>query len=335
MLPTIVFVHLNSPVPLYLRLNIISTIKKFPDAKVVLIQNDKKRNKIHANLWNFEYQPGEISLSIEDSLKHPKDFRNNFWFSAIQRFDALRVYIEQSNEMILHLESDVIISKDFPLEKFTIGEKKIAYPMVADNRGVASSVFIRDLYTAEKLIRFTEETTSVNSNTTDMEILAEFSEKNPDVTFLLAFGPASVSAYDESFALERVQPAFELFSGIFDGNDIGVYLFGTDPRNARGISFLGTSIPGNYARVNQWKFKFDNSRQFINLEFGDKVLSIYSVHATSKQLTLFYHHTQNYVIRKYLRKIYQKRGRKYFPLITSRMVLRKILKLLKIQEHPL
>jgi len=329
MLPTFVFVHLNSPVPLYLRFNIISTIKKFPDAKVVLIHNEKKRSKIHANLWNFEYQPGEISLSIENSLKHPKNFRNNFWFSAIQRFDALRAYMEQSNETILHLESDVIISKDFPLEKFTIGEKKIAYPMVADNRGVASSVFIRDLYTAEMLIRFTEETTLVNPNTTDMEILAGFAEKNPDVTFMLAFGPENVSAYDESFVLEKVLPTFQLFGGVFDGNDIGVYLFGTDPRNARGISYLGTSIPGNYARVNQWNFKFDNSRQFFNLEFDDKAISIYSVHATSKQLTLFYHQTQSYVIRKYLRKKYQSRGTKYYPLISSKMILRKILKLLK------
>ena len=31
-------------------------------------------------------------------------------------------------------------------------------------------------------------------------------------------------------------------------------------RNARGVSFMGTSILGNYARVNQWNFKFDNLR---------------------------------------------------------------------------
>ena len=326
MLPTIVFVHLNSPVPRYLRLNIISTIKKFPDAKVVLIHNDKKTNEIHSNLWKFEYQPGAISLSIENSLNHPKDFRNNFWFSAIQRFDALRLYIEESNEPILHLESDVIISKDFPLEKFIISKMKIAFPVVAKNRGVASSVFIGDLETAEKLIRFADETSSVNSNTTDMEILAGFVEENQDKAVMLAFGPDSASAYDESFKLERVLPAFKIFRGIFDGNDIGVYLFGTDPRNARGVSYIGNSIPGNYARVDQWDFKFDNLRQFINLEFDNTVIPIYSVHATSKQLTLFYHYTQHHVIRRYLQKKNPAGRRKYFPFITSKMVLRKILK---------
>ena len=162
-----------------------------------------------------------------------------------------------------------------------------------------------------------------------MEILAEFFEENQDKAVMLAFGPESASAYDESFILERVLPAFEIFIGIFDGNDIGVYLFGTDPRNARGVSYLGTSIPGNYAQVNKWDFKFDNLRQFINLEFDDTVIPIYSVHATSKQLTLFFHYTQNYVIRRYLQKKNPGGKRKHFPFITSKMILRKILKSLK------
>ena len=330
MLPTITFVHLNSPVPLYLRLNIISTIKKFPNTKVVLISNNKKTRKIHSNLWHFEYQPGAISQSIEKSLSHPRDFRDNFWFSAIQRFDALRLYMERSKEPTLHLESDVIISRDFPLEKFIESKIKIAFPMVAKDRGVASSIFIRDLETAESLIRFADEACMVKSNTSDMEILAGFCTENQDIAVPLVFGPNSVTAYNENFLLGRVLPSFELFKGIFDGNDIGVYLFGTNPRNARGVSYIGTSIPGNYAMVNQWDFKFDSLREFINLEFDDAVSPIYSVHATSKQLTLFYHNTQNYVIKRYLRKKNHTGNKKFFPLITFNMLLRKILKLLKV-----
>lgn len=332
MLTTIVFVHLNSPLPLYLRFNIISTIKKFPDAKVVLIHNNKKRLYIHSNLWYFEYQPGEISLSIENLLNHPKDFRNNFWFSAIQRFDAIRSYLAEFNESILHLESDVIISKDFPLEKFKLGEMKIAYPIVADNRGVASSVFISDLETSEKLVQFAQATVSVNSNTTDMEILAGFYEKNQDMIIPLAFGPDKATGYGEGFVLEKVLPAFEMFRGVFDGNDVGVYLFGTDPRNARGVSFLGTSIQGNYAKVSSWDFKFDHSRQFISLELDDALVPVFSVHATSKQLTLFFHYTQKHVIRRNLRKGNCFGKKKFFPLVMLKMVSRKIFKLLKVQE---
>ena len=194
---------------------------------------------------------------------------------------------------------------------------------------VLAPAALKILTTAEKLIHFADEISSVNSNTTDMEILAEFFEENQDKAVMLAFGPESASAYDESFKLERVLPALKIFRGNFDGNDIGVYLFGTDPRNARGVSYLGTSIPGNYARVNQWDFKFDNLRQFINLEFDDTVIPIYSVHATSKQLTLFYHYTQHHVFRRYLQKKNSAGKRKYFLHITSKMFLRKILKFLK------
>ena len=329
MLPTIVFVHLNSPIPLYLKLNIVSTIKKFPNAKVVLIRNDRKSYGIHPDLRHFEYQPGGVSLSIENSLNHPKDFRNNFWFSAIQRFDALHLYIEKTQEPIVHLESDVIVSRDFPFERFTQSKIKIAYPVVANNRGVASTVFIRDLETAEKLIRFADEACSINSHTTDMEILASFFETHQAEAISLAFGPHSAYAYDENISLTRVLCSFEMFSGIFDGNDIGVFLFGTDPRNARGISYVRTSIQGNYARVNNWNFKFDDERKFVNLEFEGKEYPIYSVHATSKQLTLFHYVTQNCIIRKYLWKKAHVGGRVFFPFVTLTMALRKMLKLWK------
>jgi hypothetical protein len=329
MLPTIVFVHLNSPVPLYLRLNIISTIKKFPNAKVVLIRNEKKPRKIHSNLWHFEYQPGAISQSIEKSLSHPKDFRDNFWFSAIQRFDALRLYVEKSKESILHLESDVIISGDFPLKKFIESTMKIAYPVVAEDRGVASSIFIRDLETAENLIRFADEACTAKTNTSDMEILAGFFKLNQDTVVPLVFGPNSDTAYDEKFTLGRVLPSFELFKGIFDGNDIGVFLFGTNPRNARGVSFVRTSIRENYAKVNCWNFQFDKERKFVNLEFDGEIIPIYSVHATSKQMTLFYDFTQKYIMRRYLKSDIQAGDKKIFPLITSTMALRKMLKLWK------
>ncbi len=329
MLPTIAFVHLNSPIPLYLRFNIVSTIKKFPNAKVVIIRNDGKSEGIHSKLWHYDYKPGQKSNLIEDSLSHPKSFRNNFWFSAIQRFDALRSYMESSGEPILHIESDVIISKDFPIENFESNSIEIAYPVVAKNRGVASTVFIRNLETAEKLIDFSLEACLVDSQTTDMEILANFSVKNPEQVTSLAFGPNDPNAYNENFEISRVLSSFSIFNGIFDGNDIGYFLFGTDPRNKRGVSYLRTSIEGNYARIDKWNFKFENLRKFLSLEFHGDLKPIYSLHATSKKLGLFHHTTQNYVIRGYVRK--QKRsGRKeLFPLITIIMIYRKMIKSFK------
>jgi hypothetical protein len=332
-LPTIVFVHLNSRVPLYLRLNIISTLKKFPNAKVVLIQNNKKPTRIHSRLYHFDYLPGVVSLAIENSLSHPKEFRNNFWFSAIQRFDALRSYLENTSEPVLHLESDVIVSKDFPLKIFTANSLKTAFPRVAENRGVASSIFIGDLQTAEKLVQFAKEVCEIDSRTTDMEILAQFSNKYQELTTPLPFGPNNYDGYTKEFSLGSIQPSHDLFEGIFDGNDIGVFLFGTNPRNRRGASTIRTEISGNYAQVRKWNFKFDESRKFINLEFNGEVLPIYSVHATSKQVALFYDLTQAHVMRRHLRRDKQTEYKKYYPSTALAMILRKMIKLLKRQER--
>jgi hypothetical protein len=234
--------------------------------------------------------------------------------------------MENSGEPILHIESDVIVSKDFPLENFNLSTIEIAYPVVAKNRGVASTVFIRNLETAEKLIDFTVDACLINSQTTDMEILANFFEMNPEEVISLAFGPHNTYAYNENFLISKVLPSFKMFNGIFDGNDIGYFLFGTDPRNKRGISYMRSLIQGNYARVNKWNFKFDNLRKFINLEFDNDTKPIFSLHATSKKLTLFHHTTQNYVIRKYVRKQKHSGKIEIFPFITIRMIFRKMIK---------
>ena len=79
-------------------------------------------------------------------------------------------------------------------------------------------------------------------------------------------------------------------------------------------------------RINEWNFKFENLRKFINLEFDNDTKPIYSLHATSKKLTLFHHTTQNYVIRKYVRKPKRSGKSEIFPSITARMIFRKMIK---------
>lgn len=327
--PTIVFVHLNSPIPLHLKLNINSTIKKFPKVRVVLIHNLENLKKIDRQLVQFKYVPGVTSKLIENSLSHPRDFRSNFWFSAIQRFDALSSYLEQFNESILHLESDVIISGDFPIERFTLAAAKIAFPIVANNRGVASSVFIKDFETSKKLVGLAKELSLINPHTTDMEILAEFNKRNQDITMPLAFGPESSFAYHGEFQIGRLAQSIQVFAGVFDGNDIGMFLFGTDPRNARGTSFLRTSISGNYAKVGTWNFIFDKSRRFINLEFNGQTVPVYSVHATSKRLSLFHHATQSLILQRQLQKKHREGSVRIFPFISLTMAIRKVVKLVK------
>ena len=329
MTPTVVFVHLNSPVPKYLKLNIAATIKKLPGTRIVLIHNSKKDLHIDPALELFHYRNNQDSVSIMDSLSHPRDFRHNFWFSAILRFDALRQYLAIHSGPILHLESDIIISPDFPISKFNYGEIQIAYPVVATNRGVASTLYIRDLIVSERLVALSIQLCEKNSTTTDMEILAKFYDLYPKQTFPLAFGPNEASAFQDSFNMQSTRSTYERFQGVFDGNDMGVFLFGTDPRNSKGVSYLKRAIPGNFAKIEKWEFKYDDKRRFINLQYNNELIPVFSLHATSKQTLLFNTYSQNIMVKRYLSRLAKSRGEKWYPVVSFRMGLLKIYRLIK------
>ena len=333
MLPKIVFVHLNSSIPHFLKMNIQSTIKKFPESRVVLIHNSDSRIRINSNVETFRYTSNANSASILNHLSHPREFRNNFWFSSIQRFDALRQYLVVNPGPIVHLESDIIISADFPLTDFNLNGGQLAFPAVAVNRGVASSLYLSDVAAAERLVKLSIELSEMVSTTTDMEILAKFNEVYPDHTFNLSFGPNAAEAYETDFVLEWCKPSFEKFKGVFDGNDIGVYLFGSDPRNTRGISYLGRSIPGNFAKIQTWGFVYDPKRQFLNVEFKGQALPIFSIHATSKRLLIFNHYTQNWMIKTYLKKAVKSVKSQIYPIVFMTMGMKKIAKLIYGQKN--
>ncbi len=324
----IVFVHLNSTIPSYLKMNIQSTKKKFPNSKIILIHDQISSIKLDSNVQQFRYSPDQESETILNYLSHPRDFRNNFWFSSIQRFDALRQYLAQNPGPILHLESDVIISADFPLADFFFNCELLAFPLVANNRGVASSLYLSSLSVADQLVSLSTEMCKVNSTTTDMEILAQFSKTFPEQTFHLSFGPNSEEAYVSDFQLDGLAPSFEKFHGVFDGNDMGVHLFGTDPRNSRGISYVGREIPGNFSTIKNWQFLYDSERQFINIKYNGVILPVFSIHATSKQLLLFNRHSQDWMIRRYLNGATGVVKIKKYPLIFVKMGIKKILKLI-------
>lgn len=325
----IVFVHLNSAIPSYLKMNIESTKNKFPNSDIILIHNNNSSFNSISNVKQFVYNSDEESEIILNHLSHPRDFRNNFWFSAIQRFGALRQFLAQNPGPILHIESDVIISADFPLADFSFNCDLLAFPLVANNRGVASTLYLSNLRVADQLVRLSTEICKVNSTTTDMEILAQFSKTFPEQTFLLSFGPNSDEAYVSDFQLDRIIPSFEKFNGVFDGNDIGVYLFGSDPRNSRGISYVGREIPGNFSAIKNWQFLYDSKRHFINVKHKGVILPVYSIHATSKHPLLFNRHSQAWMIRRCLNKATGFVKVRMYPYISLKMGIKKFLKSIK------
>lgn len=301
-MPTIVFVHLNSKIPKYLKLNLSGMTKLFPNQKIILIHNQEKIYQSIPGVTLFKFEESQIFLDIQRSLSHPKDFRNNFWFTTIGRFEALHQYIELTGEKIIHVESDVILARDFPFSKFDDLPFDLAFPLVASNRGVASTLFINDLESAKELVIFSLAVCQDQPDISDMEILSRIVSHSKLKILLLPITHPDKSSFHENNGypdLVSLEYGIQKFGGIFDGNDIGVYLYGTNPRNSRGISDVGQEVIGNFASIGLWRFRYNQSRDFIDQISGTETFPVFSIHATCKKLSLFWPKTRKFNLRHF------------------------------------
>ena len=290
--PDIVFVHLNTEIPKYLIANLKRTVRIFPNNRVVLITNKDILDTVLPGVVSFKYVEDEYWNKLMQNLNHPKDFRNNFWMISIARFFAIEQYMNTNNSQVIHVESDVLLSEDFPLNRFAEIEKPLAFPIVSSLRGVASVLFIQDSKSAEKLSKFSISRAESNSDTSDMLILRSYFDIFKEDVFLLPFGPSDLNSFSrdsETRIILANRKNTEYFGGVFDGNDLGVYFFGTNPENSRGISVLRKEIPLNFARTKTWNITYDALRNFINIidNTREEEIKVFSLHATCKKVKLF------------------------------------------------
>ena len=310
----IVFVHLNSRIPIHLFLNLRRTRALFPHENITLISNINQRIPEGINLEIFN--KSDEWYEVEGRLKHPKNFRNNFWMTSLGRFIALAEFQSNIDDSILHIESDVIISKDFPLDIFKSSVSQITYPVLSNERGIASILFLPSKASSTKLLEQLHASSRKDPYTSDMLILGKLFNESSDV-LPLPIGPKGAENYRDFLPdrlLQRWENDIEKFGGIFDGWDIGGFFFGTDPRNARGRSYLQRDVPTEFSEIRAWKIKFSRSREFIEIQHGDSLIPIYCLHLTSKQLSLFRVHLPRRRIEKQIRTRASEYSKFYFRI---------------------
>lgn len=282
----IVFSHHGTVLPKYLYLNLQRTAKIFPEHKVWLITDSVSTSSCPKGINILRSKPNFRTEEIEKLLEHPKDFRANFWLHAITRFDSLNQALLELKSPLIHFESDIIMSRDFPFESFSNINKGIAFPVVSRERGVASTIYFADQSTAELLVELSLSSVRNNPKTSDMLILREFYDKHPDLTTILPIAPFHCPDYKmemEPNLRTKIDTGAQLFGGIIDGHDLGVYFFGTDPRNARGRMILNREVDLNLIHTSRWKLKYDSKRQFVNLLDSNGVeTKVFSIHLTAK-----------------------------------------------------
>lgn len=268
-------------------MNLHRTAKLFPKETVTLISNRKQIVPSGIKIEIFEKK--SEWYEVESRLRHPRNFRHNFWMTSLGRFIALADYQRKINTQILHIESDVIISGDFPIDVFRNSVTEICFPVLSLERGIASVLFLPNTETSETLVQQVKKASETDALTSDMLVLGNLYYSNANV-IALPIGPNEEENY-RSFTPGDLRENWitqtSRFRGVFDGWDIGGFYFGTDPRNARGKSFLQREVPSEFADVKTWEMKFSDERNFVGLISDKGVLPVYSLHLTSKQLSLF------------------------------------------------
>lgn len=276
----IVFVHQGSSLPLHLLLNLYRTAEIFPDNEVWLIFNHESLSN---NLWprREKIELDERDMQVRDAYGFPRDLRNNFWFNSLSRFSLISKFQKLYEGPILHIESDVVISSDFPLNKFSDIQTEYAFPIVSSSRAIASTLYLKNSTAAQELWNYSISRVNRNPLSSDMEILHQLWIDSPESVTLLPTAPECLKEKNLKSASDdqNIQ-----FGGFFDGHDFGWYVAGTNPWNKGGISDLHSKIDGSLLSFSQDNIIYDEVRKFVSLREPklNYDYKLFSLHVTNK-----------------------------------------------------
>jgi hypothetical protein len=314
----IVFVHLGIKFPKHLILNLKRTCELFPGFNVVLLTDVSTNIKIDKK--NFRKSFIEMSSdyqSLDNNLIHPKSFRHNFWFTSLARLYALCDYVISNQVSILHIESDVLVSADLPVERFAKCDRPIAFTVVGEGSGVASVLWIENTQAANHLKEYSAKSAWEDPMTTDMKILGHFQQDYPQLVRVLASFPTEIGNSFKSLPsqiLEDFNYTTNLFGGFFDAADVGRYLLGDDPRNHRGVKLLRKELDTSYFRPKEVGYVYSDSRGFLGVQ-SDSINRYFSLHIHSKNVKVFKRNTMRRVLLRAIRNQGKGEGRTFVALV--------------------
>jgi hypothetical protein len=327
----LVFIHFGSRLPAHLRLNLDRTVAIFKNHSVFLVTDHYHKN-LPNQVIQQEYKIDAESIDLMSRLNHPKTFRNNFWFLTLRRFMIFSEFMSNFPEPLVHIESDVLLSADFPFDRFNLIEEKFAFPLISDSQGIPSILFIRDKHAARELRDFTISHSLSFPNTTDMQVLHELNKTHPNDVFLLPSGPPSPDFYRRNITgqfHQNMEKGFEKFKGIIDGASIGQYIFGDDPRNSRGFRHLFTDSKHSTLLPSLMNFYFSSERNFVDCDYENSRIPIYALHIHSKDRHAFDPKIFPGLVTRRLLKNSHKPVRQFMPEVFMQQAFKSLIKRIK------
>jgi len=296
MIVNFVFVQLGSFTPNYLEGNIKRLSILFPNNDIYLITNNQKLFKLKiTNLKIVKYIAATSHEHLLNRLSRKTDFREGFWRLSLERLLAFTKFqIENKIDHLLHLESDVIVFPNFPVDSIQ-KLNKLLWCQYNSKLDIASLLYSPNYQSALYLQKNIENNLEKDNSHTDMTILSEIRRNSESTISIFPSLPGAksflVNKKSGITLNSQIQLAshFTVFNGIFDSAAIGVWLLGKNPENTHGMSILhdrwiidtGDSFI-DPSKVN-YIFKSDGNLNLI--EKGNQI-PIFNLHVHSKNLNL-------------------------------------------------
>jgi hypothetical protein len=260
-------------------------------------ENEEPMEKFFSTKVNhFQYVASDATEELLGSLEIDSNYRDGFWRYSLERLIALTEH--HSNfpiESLLHIESDVLLLNSFPFDVFE-RIQKIAWSTFEKDRDVASLIYLpngdQSSWLRVKLLELLQD----NSATDDMHLLSLLSKNFDQLILSLPIAPSpdsiaySSSSNPSNYDRARCSKYSENFVGVFDAAAIGIWLTGTHPVNAFGISRrYDTKLiheTKSFVDPAQIDFQISQNGGLFWIENG-KIVTVHSLHIHSKNLDFF------------------------------------------------
>ncbi len=279
--PPIIFIY-KGILPQYIY-DSINYNNKNNYGKIILICDLEilKKKKIIKKINTFDYKEFDLNIEINQN-KQLKKFRSGFWLKTIERYFILLNFVKFYNiREFYHAELDNVFSNLNDLHKKlnTIGRYFYLTTVNLNKQAFGSVIYINQVKILENFCTFIKKKLEKKFYN-DMELLYLFAKKNVNE---IKYLPTFLGIKNKSYV------NYKDLNGIFDNLNLGVYIFGTDPRNHARPIYNRENLYQNKKMENILKnstFNIIKNNFLLTLE--NKKLNVFNIHIHSKLIRKFF-----------------------------------------------
>jgi hypothetical protein len=281
--------------PNYLVLNIKRCAELFENIDIELVTDmgHRQNSRLPSRIIGVGYKPTLKTNLVLGQIKRKKSFRNNFWRLSTERLISVLELVIQDNIPRLHIESDILLFRDFPFEWFSEIELSM-WCKYSDERDSAALFFVPNREEATQLLKIIYEEVQMDPWHTDMTVLKTVAESK-EISFeyfpSVGVGQNGLTAPDAKMSRKwELTSRHDLLpKRVIDSASIGMWLTGQDVRNNFGLLVLHENF-SNFIQVTSpvdYEYELAENSNHLKIHCSGETWALVCLHIHSKNEKLF------------------------------------------------